>query len=47
MVIAAVGLNHDAELAALEELMRIERMPTPAALRDQRIDLVGLLQREK
>ena len=46
-VIAAVGLNHDAELAALEELMRIERMPAPAALRDQRIDLVGLLQREK
>jgi NADPH-dependent 2,4-dienoyl-CoA reductase/sulfur reductase-like enzyme len=43
-VIAIAGLNHDAELAALEELMHIEQVPGPDALRDQRIDLVGLLQ---
>jgi apoptosis-inducing factor 3 len=43
-VVAAAGLKHDAELAALEELMRIEQMPVPATLRDQRIDLVELLQ---
>jgi apoptosis-inducing factor 3 len=43
-VVAASGLNHDTELAALEELMRIEQVPAPATLRDQKIDLVGLLQ---
>jgi apoptosis-inducing factor 3 len=42
-VVAALGLEHDTELAAIEELMRIGRMPAPAALRDQKIDLVGLL----
>jgi apoptosis-inducing factor 3 len=42
-VVAAAGLNHDTELAAFEELMRIEQVPAPAILRDQRIDLVGLL----
>ncbi len=34
-VLAAAGLGHDRQLAALAELMRLDKMPTPAELRGQ------------
>ena len=41
--VAAAGMNHDAETAAIEELMRTEKLPSPDVLRTP-IDLVGMLK---
>ena len=41
---AAAGLKHDTEMAALEELVRTNRLPGLDALRNQSVDLVGLLK---
>lgn len=45
-VLAAAGMNRDRDMAALEELMRAGRMPTPALLRNGPVDLLRLLSDE-
>ncbi len=42
-VVVSVGMNNDTETAAIEELMRTEKLPPPDALRE-RIDVVSLLK---
>jgi len=42
-VVAIAGMNHDAETAAIEELLRTKKLPAPDALRE-RIDVVNLLK---
>lgn len=44
LVRAAAGCNRDQEMAAIEELMRLKKMPSPDKLRDGSIDLVSLLK---
>ncbi len=41
IVRAAVGIGRDAEMSALEELMRLEKMPPISELRDGSVDLVA------
>jgi len=43
-VVAVAGMNSDTETAAIEELMRTEKLPTPDGLRE-RVDVVTLLKR--
>jgi len=43
-VVAVAGMNSDTETAAIEELMRTEKLPMPDGLRE-RIDVVTLLKR--
>ena len=40
---AVAGMNRDREMAAIEELMRLDRMPSPARLHDGPVDFLGLL----
>ncbi|HEY6186355.1 MAG TPA: FAD-dependent oxidoreductase [Pyrinomonadaceae bacterium] len=40
---AVAAMNRDREMAAIEELMRLDRMPTPARLRDGTVDFLELL----
>ena len=42
-VLAAATSQRDTETAAISELMRLNQMPPPEALRDRSLDLVGLL----
>ena len=42
-VLAAATSQRDTETAAISELMRLNQMPSPEALRDGSLDLVGLL----
>lgn len=42
-VLAAAGMGRDRDMAALEELMRLGRMPTPARLRNGHVDFLELL----
>lgn len=42
-VLAVAGMNRDRDMAALEELMRLGGMPTPARLRANPVDFLGLL----
>jgi NADPH-dependent 2,4-dienoyl-CoA reductase/sulfur reductase-like enzyme/nitrite reductase/ring-hydroxylating ferredoxin subunit len=42
-VLAVAGMNHDREMAALEELLRLNRMPTPARLRRGPMDFPQIL----
>ena len=42
-VTAVAGMNRDKEMAALEELMRLDRMPAVAQLRHGPVDFLGLL----
>ena len=41
---AAAGCNRDRQMAAIEELMRLRRMPPPDSLKSGLIDLVSLLK---
>lgn len=43
-VLAAAASQRDTEMAAVSELMRVDKMPTPEELRSGSIDLVGQLQ---
>lgn len=43
-VVAAAGVKRDPQLAVIEELMRVGRMPAPDALRGGEIDLKGLFE---
>lgn len=43
-VLAAASSQRDTETAAIAELMRLNQMPPPDALRDGSLNLVGLLQ---
>jgi hypothetical protein len=43
-VLAVAGMNRDREMAAVEELMRLNRMPTPEQLKSGQINLVDLLR---
>ena len=43
-VLAVAGMNRDREMAAVEELMRLDRMPSPAQLRLDHVGLVEILQ---
>jgi hypothetical protein len=43
-VVAVAGSNHEKEMAAVEELMRLGKIPSPEELREGSIDLVGLLK---
>jgi NADPH-dependent 2,4-dienoyl-CoA reductase/sulfur reductase-like enzyme/nitrite reductase/ring-hydroxylating ferredoxin subunit len=43
-VLAVAGMNRDREMAALEELMRLDRMPAPARLRSGPVDFLALLR---
>jgi NADPH-dependent 2,4-dienoyl-CoA reductase/sulfur reductase-like enzyme len=45
-VLAAAGMQHEKEMAALAELMRLERAPTPAECR-KGVDLLGRLSGAK
>lgn len=42
-VVAAATSQRDTETAAIYELIRLNQMPSPEALRDRSLDLVGLL----
>jgi NADPH-dependent 2,4-dienoyl-CoA reductase/sulfur reductase-like enzyme/nitrite reductase/ring-hydroxylating ferredoxin subunit len=42
-VLAVAGMNRDRDMAAVEELFRLDRMPVPARLREQATDFVALL----
>ena len=42
-VLAVAGMNRDREMAALEELMRVGRMPVPDRLRNGPVDFLELL----
>lgn len=42
-VLAAASSKRDMETAAIYELMRLDRMPLPDALRDASVDFVTLL----
>jgi TalC/MipB family fructose-6-phosphate aldolase len=42
-VLAVAGMNRDREMAAIEELMRLDRMPSPAPLREGTVDFLELL----
>ena len=42
-VLAVAGMNRDAEMAAVEELMRLDRMPAPEQLKWNGISLVEML----
>jgi NADPH-dependent 2,4-dienoyl-CoA reductase/sulfur reductase-like enzyme len=46
-VLAVAGMNRDRELAAIEELMRLDRMPTPAQLKYNEVNLLEMLQSQK
>jgi NADPH-dependent 2,4-dienoyl-CoA reductase/sulfur reductase-like enzyme/nitrite reductase/ring-hydroxylating ferredoxin subunit len=41
---AAAGCNRDREMAAIEELMRLKKMPAPDKLKSETVDLVSLLK---
>jgi hypothetical protein len=43
-VLAAAGMNRDREMAAIEELMRLGRMPSPAQLKNGSVDFLELLR---
>ncbi|PPS39574.1 apoptosis inducing factor family protein [Chroococcidiopsis sp. TS-821] len=43
-VLAAAGSQRDTEMAAIYELMRLDRMPTATELRGGKIDLVGRIK---
>jgi NADPH-dependent 2,4-dienoyl-CoA reductase/sulfur reductase-like enzyme len=45
-VLAVAGMNRDRDMAALEELMRAGRMPTPALLRNGPVDFLKMLSDE-
>ena len=42
-VLAVAGLNRDRELAAIEELLRLDRMPSVAQLKNGSVDFLDLL----
>jgi apoptosis-inducing factor 3 len=42
-VLAVAGMNRDREMAAIEELLRLERIPAPAQLRNSTVDFLELL----
>jgi NADPH-dependent 2,4-dienoyl-CoA reductase/sulfur reductase-like enzyme/nitrite reductase/ring-hydroxylating ferredoxin subunit len=42
-VLAVAGMNRDGEMAAVEELMRLDRMPTPEQLKSNDASLVEML----
>jgi NADPH-dependent 2,4-dienoyl-CoA reductase/sulfur reductase-like enzyme/nitrite reductase/ring-hydroxylating ferredoxin subunit len=43
LVLAVAGMNRERDMAAIEELFRLDRMPTPARLKERAADLVALL----
>jgi apoptosis-inducing factor 3 len=43
-VLAVAGMNRDAEMAAVEELMRLDRMPSPEQFRLNDLDVVEMLR---
>ena len=43
-VLGVAGMNRDREMAAIEELMRLDRMPAPARLRNSPVDFLELLR---
>ncbi|HEX8423452.1 MAG TPA: FAD-dependent oxidoreductase, partial [Pyrinomonadaceae bacterium] len=42
-VLAVAGMNRERDMAAVEELFRLDRMPTPDRLRERAADFVALL----
>jgi len=42
-VLAVAGMNRDREMAAIEELMRLDRMPASTRLRSGPVDFLELL----
>jgi NADPH-dependent 2,4-dienoyl-CoA reductase/sulfur reductase-like enzyme/nitrite reductase/ring-hydroxylating ferredoxin subunit len=42
-VLAVAGMNRDLELAALEELLRLDRLPTPEQLKQKDLNLLEML----
>jgi len=42
-VLAVAGMNRDLEMAAVEELMRLDRMPSPEQLKWNDVSLVEML----
>jgi NADPH-dependent 2,4-dienoyl-CoA reductase/sulfur reductase-like enzyme/nitrite reductase/ring-hydroxylating ferredoxin subunit len=44
-ILAAAGNKRDKEIAAIEELMRLKKMPAPEALRDNSVDLAEIIKR--
>jgi hypothetical protein len=45
-VLGVAGMNRDREMAAIEELMRLDRMPGAARLRNGAVDFLELLSDE-
>ena len=43
-VVAAAGINRDKEIAAVEMLMKLSKMPSPKELKDGTLDLISLLK---
>jgi hypothetical protein len=43
-VLAVAGMNRDAEMAAVEELMRLDRMPAAEQLKFDNLSLVEMLR---
>jgi apoptosis-inducing factor 3 len=46
-VLAVAGMNRDREMAAVEELMRLDRMPTPAQLKYNDVNLLKMLHTQE
>ena len=46
-VLAVAGMSRDREMAAIEELMRLDRMPAPARLRNGPVDILKLLSDDR
>jgi hypothetical protein len=42
-VLAVAGMNRDRELAAVEELIRLNRMPTPEQLKWNKVNVLEML----
>jgi hypothetical protein len=43
-VLAVAGMNREREMAAIEELMRLESLPPPARLRGSSVNFLELLR---
>ena len=44
-ILAAAGNKRDKEMAAVEELMRLKKMPAPEALKDTSVDLMEIIKK--
>src|SRR5262249_11135341 len=46
-VTAVAGMNRDRQLAHIEEMIRLDKMPRPEELRERSIDISSLFERDR